>query len=180
MANNGFGLTATQVNKVLGKGEWTEQIRVKCYMIAAIAELPDNVALAEFVSLCNILGIQQANHTKISNDVWVDTFSASGKVANSLTEIDMRKAIAAKVFGDEKKFKMLAAITGDDLLSMYDMNCGKSKDDLPFVIHRMRIGKFVIFKVTQDGQSVHNFVKEAIRVLINRNDAKEEDYKEIL
>lgn len=166
MANYGFGITAAQINKLIG-GEWSDDVRINCYMAAAIADLPDSKAYAKFVFLLNSLGIKQANHVKIAKDQWVDTFTFGGEAATQLSEDDMRKFAASHLWKDmdaNQTYVMLAAVTGEALVTMYNMYAKKS-DTQKFVLHRIVIGQNTVYRICPDNSDVKAIVAEALRYL---------------
>jgi hypothetical protein len=166
MANYGFGITAAQINKLIG-GEWSDDVRINCFMAASIAELPDAKAYAKFVALLNGLGIKSADHVKIAKDQYVDTYTFGGAAIAKLSEDDMRKVVAAKFWKDQdpnKTFRMLMAVTGKDLIDLYETNT-KKDDDAKFVLHRIVIGQSTVYRICPDTNDVPAIVAEAIRYL---------------
>jgi hypothetical protein len=167
MANYGFGITAAQINKLLGS-EWSDEVRLNCFMAAAIADLPDAKAYAKFTALLNTLGIVIATRTKISKDQYVETFSFGGKVETALSEDDMRKAIAQVMWADmdsELTYKMLSGVTGEPLSTMYAKECVSKKNDAKFVLHRIVIGQSTVYRICPDGSDIPSIVAEALRYL---------------
>lgn len=163
MANHGFGITAQQINKLIGT-EWSEDTRINCFMAASIAELPDTKAYAKFVSLLNALGIKSANHTKISKDQYADTFTYGGEASSKLSEDDMRKVCAAELWKDmdvNTTYVMLAGVTGKALVDMYDKYSDKSK--VKIVIHRIVIGQNTIYRVCPDTVALDSIIADALR-----------------
>lgn len=179
MANLGFGITGVQVNKVLGGKEWSNDVRLNCYMIASIAELPDDTAKAKFVSLCNSLGIVSISKYKYSEKVNAEMFALRGTdKAKVLDDVDKRKAIAAKMFpelGDEG-YKQLNSSAGVPLNVLYESICGKDKDDLPFVMYRLSLGDNLVYRICQNNASAKDIVKDAIRYLVSKGNGQESDY----
>lgn len=166
MANYGFGITAAQINKLLGS-EWTEDVRINCYMAAAIADLPDTKAYAKFVSLLNTLGIKSAAHLKVAKDQYVDTFTFGGEAVAKMTEDDMRKFVASHLWKDQKPettYVMLAAVKGNDLLTLYNKYATAS-DTQKFVMHRICIGQNTVYRICADNTEVASIVAEALRYL---------------
>lgn len=166
MANYGFGITAAQINKLIG-GEWSDDVRINCYMAAAIADLPDAKAYAKFTFILNSLGIKSAMHTKIAKDQWVDTFTFGGEAVAKMDEDDMRKFAASHLWPNmdvNTTYVMLAAVTGEALTSMYDMYAKKS-DTQKFVLHRIVIGQNTVYRICPDNIDVKGIVAEALRYL---------------
>lgn len=167
MANYGFGITAAQINKLLS-GEWSDEVRLQCYMAAAIADLPDAKAYAKFVFLLNSLGIKLASTTKITKEQYVETFAYGGKVANALTEADMQKRIAKIFWPDQdadQTYLMLAGVTGKALTDLYTEKCVKKATDVTFVLHRIVVGQNTVYRICPDSVDVKSITAEAVRYL---------------
>lgn len=168
MANYGFGITAVQINKLIG-GEWSDETRLNCYMAASIADLPDATAYAKFTAILNTLGIMFASKTKIADLQYVETFAYGGKLEKKLTEKEMRIAIAQSMWPDMDSAissQMIKDIKGSALTAMYDkLLASKKNDNVKFVLHRIVIGQNTVYRICPDGQDVLTIAGEAINYL---------------
>jgi hypothetical protein len=185
MANFGFSTSPTPalIFKVIGGKEWTNQQRLDCYIAAASGELPDNVANAKFISTLNTLGIAQAESVQVlGKKVQVDVYNADGKRMATLSDDDKRKAAAAVLFKGqdaEKTYVMLSGVVGADLDTLYQTQC-KPTDDLPFSMYRLRIGTYVIYRVTNETISPESLARQGVKYLVDTKKVAEKDWASTL
>lgn len=187
MANFGFSTSPTPalIYKVMGLGvDWTNENRLNCYIAAAAGELPDNVANAKFMSTLNTLGIAQADTVQVlGKKVQVDIFNADGKKLATLSEDDKRKATAAVLFkgqDPEKTYVMLAPIQGQDLDNLYNEQVRPKGSDAPFTMYRLRIGSYVIYRVTNEEITAESLARQGVKYLVDTKKVAEKDWASTL
>lgn len=183
MANYGFSTSPTPalIFKVMGTGaDWTHEQRLNCYLAAAAGELPDNVANAHFMATLNTVGIALTKTVTVTGkNVQVDIFTANGVKITKLSDNDKRKAVAAVMWKDanpDDTYQMLAGVKGKALDDMYNSQCKSKSDDAPFVMYRLRIGMYIIWRVTNDEITPDSLARLAIKYLVDTKKVPEKDW----
>lgn len=177
MANSIFALTATGINKVVG-GNWNDETQLLCHMADGIADLTSEKAQAQFVSILSQLGVKLVKTVKIGDASFVDIFNTTGKASVGITDEEKRARLAQAIFGSVTFAHIFNDVTGDALDTVYRNNIKDKKENNPYQLFRIRLGKFVLYRITNDpNESVGGLVHKAVRQLVDGRKATEDDFE---